>query len=329
MKRWITWEDLIDVYVKLHQRGIRFLLSKLTFNSTKKSISAFDASLGGTSNWWEIPLIKERWNRMITGDSQIDFKSYFINKYLSGAQSPLRVLSLGSGYCQHELVLASCPLFREIVCLDINQGNLDEAAAQAKEKGLHNLSFCCKSIEQYDFASERFDMVMFNNSLHHFRDVRTLLGKKIKQCLKPEGMLLINEYVGATRFQFSRMQIQAINKAIRLIDKPYRRRYKTSLYKKRYYGTGWLRVFLADPSEAVDSANIMPAVHEYYHTIEEKPFGGNILAFALKDIAFHFATPDRRSRELLESLFQFENDYLKEHRSDFVFGLYRLKTHET
>ena len=147
MKRWITWEDLIDVYVKLHQRGIRFLLSKLTFNSTKKSISAFDASLGGTSNWWEIPLIKERWNRMITGDSQIDFKSYFINKYLSGAQSPLRVLSLGSGYCQHELVLAFCSLFREIVCLDINQGNLDEAAAQAKEKGLHNLSFCCKSIE--------------------------------------------------------------------------------------------------------------------------------------------------------------------------------------
>ena len=156
-----------------------------------------------------------------------------------------------------------------------------------------------------------------------------MVGKKIKQCLKPEGMLLINEYVGATRFQFSRMQIQAINKAIRLIDKPYRRRYKTSLYKKRYYGTGWLRVFLADPSEAVDSANIMPAVHEYYHTIEEKPFGGNILAFALKDIAFHFATPDRRSRELLESLFQFEDDYLKEHRSDFVFGLYRLKTHET
>ena len=55
-------------------------------------------------------------------------------------------------------------------------------------------------------------------------------------------------------------------------------------------------------------------------------YGGT---FAYKDIAFHFATPDRRSRELLESLFQFEDDYLKEHRSDFVFGLYRLKTHET
>jgi len=56
---------------------------------------------------------------------------------------------------------------------------------------------------------------MFNNSLHHFRNVRRLLGSLIPQCLKPTGLLLVYEYVGPTRFQLPSTQRRAINEAIR------------------------------------------------------------------------------------------------------------------
>lgn len=323
MTRLITIEDFTDVYVKLRQRGARFLLSKLSLSRKQRSVSAFDASLGKTSNWWEIPLVKERWNRMITGDAHMTFEEHTINQYLSQMAPPLRVLSPGAGYCQHELAMATNPLFGEIVCLDINQGNLDDAAARARERGLRNLTFHCGDIEHFDFAHERFDLVMFNNSLHHFRNVRTLLGRLIPQCIGPAGLLLIYEYVGPTRFQLPAEQLRAINEAIRLVDKPLRRRYRTSIYKTHYHGSGLLRMVMADPSEAVDSASILPALHAFYDILEERPFGGNILPYVLKDLAFHFIRPDERATETLHRLFRFEDEYIRTHPSDYVFGLYR------
>jgi conserved domain protein len=325
MSRLITIEDFTDVYVKLRQRGARFLLSKLSLDRKQRSVSAFDVSLENTSNWWEIPLVKERWNRLITGDAHTTFEQYAIDRYLRFMTTPLRVLSPGSGYCQHELAMATNPIFGEIVCLDINQGNLDDAAARAKERGLSNLTFHCGDIEHFDFAHEHFDLVMFNNSLHHFRNVCTLLGRLIPQCLKPTGRLLVYEYVGPTRFQLPAVQICAINEAISLIERPLRRRYRTSSYKTRYHGSGLLRMVIADPSEAVDSASILPALHAYYDTIEERPFGGNILPYTLKDIAFHFIHPDDRATETLLRLFRFEDDYLRTHPSDYIFGIYRPK----
>ena len=97
MTRLITIEDFTDVYVKLRQRGARFLLSKLSLDRKRRSVSAFDASLEHTSNWWEIPLVKERWNRMITGDAHMTFEEYTIDRYLSQMAVPLRVLSPGRG----------------------------------------------------------------------------------------------------------------------------------------------------------------------------------------------------------------------------------------
>lgn len=324
MIRLITIDDFIDVYVKLHQRGIRFLLSKFFTRSESRSISAFDHSIEGTSNWWEIPMVKERWNSLVTGDSSTDFERYFVERYVSPS-SRVRALSLGCGSCQHELALAANPVFEEIVCVDINRENLNAAAVCASDLGLKNLTFRCENISRFDFSAEKFDIVMFHQSLHHFPHISNLLGEKIPRCLAPNGILLINEYVGATRFQYPKEQIRDINKAIRLIPYEYRRRYKTSLYKKRCYGSGLFRVAVADPSEAVDSASIVPALRKYYDTVEEKSFGGNILVSALKDIAFHFAQPDEKARETLLRLFAFEDAYLTTHTSDFIFGVYRAK----
>ena len=97
MTRLITIEDFTDVYVKLRQRGARFLLSKLSLDRKRRSVSAFDASLEHTSNWWEIPLVKERWNRMITGDAHMTIEEYTIDRYLSQMAAPLRCSRPGRG----------------------------------------------------------------------------------------------------------------------------------------------------------------------------------------------------------------------------------------
>jgi len=161
--------------------------------------------------------------------------------------------------------------------------------------------------------------------LHHFDKIEAFLSGKIRYVLKPNGFLIINEFVGATRHQFSKKQINAINKSIALIPKKFRTRFKSNLHKNKYRGVGIFRMIMADPSECIDSENIMPSIHKHYHTLIEKPYGGNLLMSALRDISHHFFKLNQEKEKVLKDLFLLEDDYLKNNSSDFVFGIYENK----
>lgn len=319
--RLITPDDFLDTYSKISQRGAAFFLSKFTFNKNSRAISAFDESYSETSNWWIIPAVQRRWSKMICGDENVEYKDYFMKKYFEN-KSDLKLLSLGSGECAHEIELGAYANFSEITCVDINQANLDLGKKNANERGLKNMKFLNADVNKDKLPQEYYDIVFFSHSLHHFEEIEKLLEQKVKPCLRPGGLLIIHEFVGATRHQFPKKQIQAVNRAIPLIAKKYRTRYKTNLSKNSYSGPGLLRMIVADPSECVDSASILPAIYKNFSVVEEKPYGGNILVGALKEIAHHFVQENPEKKKILQDLFRFEDDFLKENQSDYVFGIY-------
>lgn len=299
-----------------------FLASKLSWNAQDRTRSAFDDVALEAANWWTIPLVRARWNRLVTGNPNLAYEPYFMQKYLSGKEG-LRLLSLGSGICSHELKFADSPHFEEVTCVDIAGNLLRKAAEKAAQSGLSNIHFQEVDLYQMNIPPASYDIVFFHASLHHFEAVERLLTEKVWPALKPQGLLVINEYVGPNRLQYPRQQIKAINKAIQLIPKEYRLRFKTQIEKKKVHGPGLWRMILADPSECVDSASILPAVHRHFKILEEKPYGGNILMLALKDIAHHFLQPDEEAQGVLHKLFRAEDQYLEQHKSDFIFGVYQ------
>lgn len=319
--RLITADDIIDVYTKSKQRGVDFLLSKLNFRGISRTKSAFNESAKHSSNWWIIPKVNERWNMLITGNPQINYKQYLMDDILSN-ESDLKLLSLGSGSSGLELELAEYPNFKEIICVDIAQNRLSEAEQIAENKKLENIQFICSNIDDYDIPDDYFDMVLFKSSLHHMDNVEDLLKGRINKCLKHSGKLIIYEYVGPSRLQFPSHQRKEINKALKLVPVEYRKRYKTNLTKKRFYGSGIIKMILADPSECIDSSSILPSIHSNFATIFERPYGGNIIMNVLKDISHHFMEMDTHKEEVLNKLFSFEDEYLKTHSSDYVFGIY-------
>jgi len=324
MKRYLTIDDVIDVYSRLNQRGSQFLLSKFTLDQKKRTKSAFDTTAIHSSNWWMIPMVKERWNLKLNNIPDQNYRQFMMEAFFS-KQKDLKLLSLGSGSCAHELELASYPQFQEITCVDLADNRLKEAEEEAQQLGLDNLRFVCADIDHFDFKESNYDIILFNSSLHHFASVEELLIQRIKTTLKPDGYLVINEFVGATRLQFPQHQIIAIREAIQMIDKKYRKRFKTNLYKNSFYGSGLLRMKMADPSECIDSSSILPALHQHFNTKIERHLGGNILMNALKDIAHHFINPDQEAIQILKNLFAFEDAYLQKHPSDFIFGIYQNK----
>ncbi len=84
-------------------------------------------------------------------------------------------------------------------------------------------------------------------------------------------------------------------------------------------------MIISDPSECVDSESILPTIYKHFNVIIEKPFGGNILMSTLKDISHHFIDTTIEKEAILNKIFEFEDNYLLEHKSDFVFGVYELK----
>ena len=87
-------------------------------------------------------------------------------------------------------------------------------------------------------------------------------------------------------------------------------------------------MILADPSECIDSENIIPSIHKHYETVYEAEYGGNILKMALKDIAHHFLEINEEKENVLNNLFDYEDEYIKKHPSNFVFGIYKPHNNE-
>lgn len=321
--RWLTADDISETFSKLRQRGWGFIASKFSWHARSRTRSAFDDPGFKAANWWLIPAVKQRWNLKITGDANRSYEPYFVEKHLSGKHN-LRLLSLGSGVCSHERILAHSGHFEVVHCVDIAGKLLEKARLQAEAEGLKCMSFEVGDIYQLQYEPQAWDVILFNSSLHHFRDIDTLLSQKINPWLKPDGLLLINEYVGARRLQLPGYQVAAINKVLMLLPAEKRRRYMSSRIKSRVTGPGWLRMVLADPSECVESDQILPALHRHFETLEEKPFGGNLLMLALKDIAHHFT--GENGLQDLKPLFDLEDEYLQSHTSNFIYGVYRPKS---
>lgn len=317
--RLFTLEDIRDLFIKMNQRGYGFILSKLSLSKSERTKSSFNEININGSNWWIIPVVRERWNFLITGDKSISYEEYISGKYNNG--HAVKMISIGSGVCSHEIELAKLNPNWHITCLDFSEKLLQSAAETAKREGLTNMDFLAEDIYKYRLPDDYYDIVLFNSSLHHFKNLNDFVGNICKS-MAVNGKLIINEFVGPNRLQYDKKQLREINHCLHLIDKPYRKIFKANIYKNRYYGSGLLRMIISDPSECVDSAGILPAIKINFKTIEERGYGGNLLMPVLKDISHHFIDLDERKKSCIERVFSYEDNYLKQNSSDFVFGIY-------
>ena len=109
---------------------------------------------------------------------------------------------------------------------------------------------------------------------------------RAKVALKKDGLLAFEEYVGPNRFQWRTEQLDAVNDLLARIPARYRKRYGLSVEKVRVKPPGLLRMWLADPSEAVDSESILPFVQDNFEILEIKNMGGTIAHALFHDIQF-------------------------------------------
>ena len=319
----INFGDIDDTIYKLKLRGLSFILSKFNFLARKRVESAFNQVDINFTNYWDIPEIKAHWNYLISGNPNCLYEDYVVSKVLSDKEN-LKMLSIGCGGGHHELRFAKYNNFSSILGIDLAPKLIEKANKMANENGYSNLKYEVHNFYDFKLENQTFDVIHFYANLHHLKPVNAVL-EKVKIALKKDGYLIIHEYVGADRFQFSKYQIKAVNELLKSIPKNLRTKYLTNSIKRKIHIPGLIRMILADPSEAVDSNSIRPMLQKRFSSIIEVELGGNILQLLFKDIAHHFVNPTNDGLHILKRTFEKEKEFIDTKKSDFIFGIYQPK----
>lgn len=322
MPQYLSIGDFKDVFIRLLQRGGLGFLAKILGSQNSRTRQTFDHR-HSISIWNMVPEVRQRLNSLASGDPSINYEQHVIDKYLRG-RTDLKLLSIGCGTASHELYFAQHGPFSLVHGIDLAPQLIKSAQLQAAEMNLENTRFEVKDFIT-DTFKEKYDVVLFHQSLHHFENFDFILAKFLPQVLAKNGCLVLNEFVGPTRLQWTKEQLMAINQTLGELPEKYRQVFKTFLIKDKAHRPGWWRMKLSDPSESINTDHLLPKVHQYLNAVEEKPLGGNILHILLKDIAHNFCNDDPETRKWLGFLFEKEDEFLQKHQSDFVFGIYTLK----
>ncbi|HIE05365.1 MAG TPA: class I SAM-dependent methyltransferase [bacterium (Candidatus Stahlbacteria)] len=323
----INIHDLTRLIDRINQSESRLILSKLIrfrgLERVKRSWAHVDTY---PKNWWEIPAVRERWNLMIAGDRKIDYQEYIGRRYLID-RTPLKGLSIGCGTGSLLFRWLDLLQFETVDAYDLSSARIDYARKEARDNGLERIiNFMVADIRKVELRSDYYDMVIAEGVLHHLSPLKETLSR-LRDAMRPDGYLVINEFVGPKRFQWTDDQIGEVNRLLSIIPERYRVKWRDGSIKSRVFRPGRLSMILNDPSEAVESSAILPLLHREFDVVEVKGFGGNILHLLFAGIAHNFLSQDAETEKILNLCFEAEDAFLArgDVRSDFVIGIFRKR----
>jgi 2-polyprenyl-3-methyl-5-hydroxy-6-metoxy-1,4-benzoquinol methylase len=324
-KTWISIGDFIDLGYKLRQKGIAILGSLLNPSGQARTASKWNEHLT-SADFWILPEVRKRWNEDCTGDPDLEYETYVMQRYLAD-KSGLRMLSVGCGTGARERKWARYPQFDQIEGMDVAGEQVEKAKAEAEAEGLQQIQYFTADFRQHHFSTGQYDVILFNSSLHHFADIDELLEHHVMPLLTADGVVIVFEYAGPNRLQWTDQQLAVANALLSAIPEKYRVRFQARSIKKKVYRPGEWRVRLIDPSEAVDSENLVPALHRHFDIVEEQRVRYDIAHLVLKDIAHHFLREDAEAKKWLQFVFDGEDAYCEETGNrDAVFDIYKKRS---
>jgi len=275
-------------------------------------------------HWLESPLIRRLCvNPRISGDPDLDWLEWVKNKFApEGVQSGF-VLGCGGGALERRA--AALGLCRSFLGVDISPDAIRVAQALAERADLPDFRYQAADANTLVLEPSSLDLVLSDMSLHHLSDLEHVLAQ-FQQALRAGGLLVLNEFAGPDRFQWTDAQLELATRMIRSLPLRLRRNRDLRAWKGLLKPWIWRakrwtpeRVARHDPSEAVRSAQIPQLVSNCFEIVHRSDYGGAALALALNNIVGNFSdTPEDIA--ILKKLVAEEDRWMQQGKlaSDYV-----------
>ncbi len=271
--------------------------------------------------WMAHPAVQRRLNRLASGTPEIDVYGHLARTLRGlGFELPLeRCMSLGCGAGGLERHLSSAGMVRRIQAYDIAQGALAKARQAATDGRYEGLEYHLVDLETVEFPPGETDVVFAHQSIHHVERLEPLFAK-VRQTLRRGGVFHLHEFVGPTRFQWTDEQLRLVNGFLDSLPASLRRLPNGTLKPAMTRPTVEAMI-VADPSEAIRSKDIIPALRQHFDVVEHRALGGAVMHLALGDIAQNFDPADADHAERLDSLAALEDQAMAAGRIDSDFAV--------
>jgi len=216
--------------------------------------------------WGAQPLVRRAINRRVTGDPNRWPMEWFVATF---AEKPFaRGLSVGCGSGLLERDVLAKGICEEVEGIDFSEESIGEARFAAEEAHLSDrLTYRVEDVNALRLPHARYDIVFFHGSLHHVRQIERIL-TEVRQALKPGGLVYLDEYMGPSRSEWTDDDWGFARSAFDALPDELKNRPRLAI-----------PLPLDDPSESIRSSAIRPAAARFFETVEERPYGGNILWF--------------------------------------------------
>jgi SAM-dependent methyltransferase len=262
-----------------------------------------------------------------------NWAAWCIGEFMPGRPEAAHIASMGCGAGELERQLFRMRAFAECHAYDIAEGALALARQRAHEEKCEGITYIRADMNTDLLPESAYDVVWFNSSLHHASALEFVC-EQVVNSLRPGGLVFLNEYVGPSRFDFTRRQKQAIAAALTLIPRRYRRSFVPGgpEFQDAPPIPDPAEVAAVDPSESVRSRDILPVLDQYFEVLARRDAGGTILQFLLSSIAGNFINPDdREAQRVLGMLLEIERTLIAtgDLESDFVVMVLRPKNRHT
>jgi len=273
--------------------------------------------------WLAVPEVQAHFQkRAVNGQPYPTWIDYVLAEYVKDPLPVERILSLGCGSGSLERDLARRGVFQRCDAYDIAPGAIELAKSAAAAENMAHIHYQAADITNYPFPDACYDLAWFNGSLHHIEELDATLSS-VRRALKPDGLLILNEYVGPDRFDFTDRQKGVMRACFELIPPHLRRNFDAinpNEFQLSVSIPDPVAVSAADPSEAVRSSAILGALDQHFEVLACNDAGGTILQFLLSGIAGNFRSDDPQSIAVLNMLFAIEDTLIDvgDLSSDFV-----------
>lgn len=280
---------------------------------------------GALKGWLDWEFIEvEHIRPSVSGDKAVYYLQHFFSGHLP--QMPVqRALSLGCGGGNLERHLIRMGAAASIDAYDASAESIRLARQLADDEGLAGqLHYEVADINSLHLPEGAYDFIVAKMSLHHFADLDHLYGQ-IRRALKPGGVFMFNECVGPTRFQWTPVQLELANKILNTLPDAFRYSAGSGGPLGAISRPTIQEMIDIDPSEAVNSEQIIPLLPKYFEILEHKKYGGTLLHLLLDPLMANFDTSEPLHATVLKMIFLYEQTMIEKGilDSDFCYVVAR------
>jgi len=242
------------------------------------------------ANWMANVAVQIHHNERATGDPAREWMGSWARRWFVRENTRVLVLGCGEGWLERSI--AHWPFIESIHAVDFAAEAVERARAAAPPK----ITYGVVDLNRDELPRQTYDIVVAHAVLHHVANLEHAYAQ-IERTLRDDGTLIVNEYVGPNRFQYSDRVLSIMNELLRCLPPELRRgAVDPVIYEERRRPTVDEMIAI-DPTEAVRAEELIAFTENTFEVIDRRNIGGTILQHLLYDLAqnFRFDVPHERA----------------------------------